>query len=337
MAMTNTNGAVMLAPILERFFTRRLIQERRVSPHTIASYRDTFRMLLKFLHGRMRKAPSTLLVNDVDAEVVSAFLDDLELRGNLSARSRNLRLTAIHSFFRYAAFELPTHSAHVQRVLAIPSKRFTRSIVRYLTRVEVEALLAAPIQDTWFGRRDHAFILLAVQTGLRLSEITSVTRDDLVLEAGAHVRVFGKGRKERCTPLAKPTVAVLKTWLREPPRGDARLLFPNFNGGRLGVHGVQYMLNKHAATAVKVCPSLKGKRISVHLLRHTMALEMLQAGVDRAVIALWLGHESVETTQIYLEATLAMKEQALSKTTAPQTRQRLFRADDELMSFLNGL
>jgi len=160
-------------------------------------------------------------------------------------------------------------------------------------------LLAAPDRHTWFGRRDHAFILTAVQTGLRLSEITAITRDDLVLEAGAHVRVIGKGRKERCTPLAKPTVAVLKAWLREPLQGDGHLLFPNAKGGRLTVHGVKYMLNKHAATAAKACPSLKKKRVTVHLLRHTMALEMLQAGIDRAVIALWLGHESVETTQIY--------------------------------------
>ena len=222
-------------------------------------------------------------------------------------------------------------------MLAIPSKRFTRTLVRFLTRPEVDALLAAPDRHTWFGRRDHVFIQMAVQTGLRLSEITAITRDDLVLEAGAHVRVIGKGRKERCTPLAKSTVAVLKAWLREPLRGDGRLLFPNAAGGRLTVHGVKYMLNKHAATAAKVCPSLKGKRITVHLLRHTMALEMLQAGVDCAVIALWLGHESVETTQIYLEATLAMKEKALAKSTPLCGRPGRFRPGDELMSFLGSL
>ena len=225
----------------------------------------------------------------------------------------------------------------LQRVLAIPSKRFTRTLVRFLTRQEVEALLAAPDRRTWHGRRDHAFILMAVQTGLRLSEITAATRDDLVLDAGAHIRVIGKGRKERCTPLAKPTFAVLKAWLHEPMRGDGRLLFPNTKGERLTVHGVKYMLNKHAATAAKVCPSLKGKRVTVHLLRHTMAVEMLQAGVDCAVIALWLGHESVETTQIYLEATLAMKEQALAKTTPLLGSSERFRPGDRLLSFLNGL
>lgn len=326
-----------LAPLLERFFMRRLMQERRVSPHTVSSYRDTFRLFLKFAQQRLHKPPCTLMFEDIDAPLISAFLDHLEKERGVSVRSRNLRLTAIHSFFRYAAFELPTHSAQIQRVLAIPSKRFTRTLVRFLSRTEVDALLAAPNQRSWFGRRDHAFMLMAVQTGLRLSEITAATREDLVLGATSHVRVIGKGRKERCTPLAKPTVAVLRAWLREPPRGDGRLLFPNAKGGRLTVHGVKYLLTKHAAQAAITCPCLKGKRVTVHLLRHTMALEMLQAGIDRAVIALWLGHESVETTQIYLEATLAMKEQALAKTVPRPGRPALFRAGDQLLSFLNGL
>ncbi len=330
-------AATNLAPLLERFFTQRLMQERQVSPHTICSYRDTFRLFLKFTQQRLHKSPSALVFEEIDAPLVVAFLDHLEKQRGLSVRSRNLRLTAIHSFFRYVAFELPTHSAQIQRVLAIPSKRFTRTLVRFLTRAEVDALLAAPDRSTWLGRRDHAFILMAVQTGLRLSEITGTSREDLVLGTGAHVRVIGKGRKERCTPLAKPTVAVLKAWLREPPKGDGRLLFPNVKGERLSVHGVKYMLNKHAATAAKVCPSLKGKRVTVHVLRHTMALEMLQAGVERAVIALWLGHESVETTQIYLEATLAMKEQALAKTKPPQGSPGRFRAGDRLLTFLNSL
>jgi site-specific recombinase XerD len=329
--------ATPLAPLLERFFTQRLMQERRVSPHTISSYRDAFRLFLKFTQQRLHKPPSVLVFEEIDAPLIVAFLDHLEKQRGLSIRSRNLRLTAIHSFFRYVAFELPTHSAQIQRVLAIPSKRFTRTLVRFLTPPEVEALLAAPDQHTWFGRRDHTFILTAVQTGLRLSEITGITRDDLVLGSGAHVRVTGKGRKERCTPLAKPTVAVLKEWLRELTRGEGRLLFPNAKGERLTVHGVKYMLNKHAAAAARVCPSLNGKRVTVHLLRHTMALEMLQAGVDRAVIALWLGHESVETTQMYLEATLAMKEQALAKTTPPHGNSGRFRADDRLLRFLNSL
>lgn len=335
--MTPTPATTSLAPLLERFFTQRLMQERRVSPHTIASYRDSFRLFLTFTQQRLHKPPATLGVEDLAAPLIVAFLDHLEQHRGLSVRSRNLRLTALHSFFRYLAFELPTHAAQIQRVLAIPSKRYTRTLVRFLSRAAVDALLAAPDQRTWFGRRDHAFMLMAVQTGLRLSEITGATREDLALGTGAHVRVIGKGRKERCTPLAKPTVAVLTAWLREPARGDGRLLFPNAKGGRLSVHGVQYLLTKHAATAARVCPSLQGKRVTVHLLRHTMALELLQAGVDRAVIALWLGHESVETTQMYLEATLAMKEQAMARATPPQGTPGRFRPGDRLLGFLNSL
>jgi len=285
-----------LAPLLERFFTQRLMQQRQVSPHTISSYRDTFRMFLKFAQQRLHKPPSSLNFEQIDAPLIVAFLDHLEKQRQLSARSRNLRLTAIHSFFRYAAFELPSHSAQIQRVIAIPSKRFTRTLVRFLTRPEVDALLAAPDQRTWFGRRDHAFLLLSAQTGLRLSEMTGLARGDIALATGAHVRVIGKGRKERCVPLAKSTVVVLKTWLREPQRGDQGVVFPNARGGRLSPDGVHYLLVRHSATASKLCPSLKQKRVTVHVLRHTVALDLLQEGVDRSVIALWLGHESVETT-----------------------------------------
>ena len=326
-----------LAPLLERFFTHRLMQQRQASPHTICSYRDTFRQLLKFTQQRLRKPPSRLAFEEIDAPLIVAFLNHLEKGRGVSTRSRNLRLTAIRSFFRYAAFEAPAHSAQIQRVLAIPSKRFTRALVNFLTRPEVDALLAAPDPLTWFGRRDHAFLLVAVQTGLRLSEMTGLKRENVILGTGAHIRVIGKGRKERCTPLAKPTTAVLKAWMREPQRSDAEVLFPNAGGKRLSVHGVQYLLRKHRATASRVCPSLKQKRVTVHVLRHTMAMDLLQSGVDRVVIALWLGHESVETTQIYLEATLAMKEQALTKTTPPNGKPGRYRAEDKLLSFLNGL
>jgi site-specific recombinase XerD len=325
------------APLLERFFTQRLMQQRQASPHTISSYRDTFRQFLKFIEQRLHKPPAQLNFEEIDAPLIVAFLDALEKHHGLSVRSRNLRLTAIHSFFRYAAFEAPTHSAQIQRVLAIPSKRFTRTLVHFLTRPEVNALLAAPDQRTWSGRRDHAFLLVAVQTGLRLSEMTGLRREDLILGTGAHVRVIGKGRKERCTPIAKLTLAVLKGWLREPQRGDGGVLFPSANGNRLSVHGVQYLLNKHRLTASKTCPSLKQKRVTVHRLRHTMAMDLLQAGVDRSVIALWLGHESVETTQIYLEATLAMKEQALAKTFSPHGRPGRYQPGDQLLSFLTNL
>jgi site-specific recombinase XerD len=328
--------AVSLAPLVERFFTQRLMQQRQASPHTISSYRDTFRQFLKFVQQRVHKAPARLIFEEIDAPLIVAFLEDLEQHG-VSVRSRNLRLTALHSFFRYAAFELPTHAAQIQRVLAIPSKRFTRTLVQFLMRPEVEALLAAPDRRTWFGRRDHAFLLVAVQTGLRVSEMTGLTREDVVLAAGAHVRVIGKGRKERCTPLARPTRQVLKAWLREPRRGTGGILFPSANGSRLTIHGVQYLLNKHRLTAARVCPSLTHKRVTVHRLRHTAAMDLLQAGVERSVIALWLGHESVETTQIYLEATLTMKEQALAKTSPPQGRATKYRPGDQLLAFLTSL
>jgi len=327
---------VSFAALLERFFTQRLMQQRQASPHTISSYRDTFRQFLKFVQQRLHKAPSQLNFEEIDAPLIVAFLDGLEKEG-LSVRSRNLRLTALHSFFHYAAFEAPDHSAQIQRVLAIPSKRFTRALIQFLTRAEVDALLAAPDQRTWFGRRDHAFLLVAVQTGLRVSEMTGLTREDLVLGTGAHVRVIGKGRKERCTPLAQSTRAVVKAWLRESQRGNGNLLFPSAVGKRLTVHGVQYLLNKHRMTASKMCPSLKHKRVTVHRLRHTMAMDLLQAGVDRSVIALWLGHESVETTQIYLEATLAMKEQALAKAAPSNSRAARYHPGDQLLGFLNSL
>ena len=326
-----------LAPLLERFFTQRLMQQRQASPHTISSYRDTFRLLLKFAQQRLHMPPAQLTFEAIDAPLIVAFLDHLEKHRSLSARSRNLRLTAIHSFFRYAAFEAPDHAAQIQRVLAIPSKRFTRTQVHFLTRPEVKALLAAPDQRSWFGRRDHVFLRVAAQTGLRLSEMTGLTRRDVTLGIGAHVRVIGKGRKERCVPLAKPTVATLKAWLREPPRGDGQVLFPNARGTRLTADGVHYLLARHVKTAVKVCPSLQGKRVTVHVLRHSMAMDLLQGGVDRSVIALWLGHESVETTQIYLEATLAMKEKALGKTKPLKGKFTRYRPGDQLLGFLNKL
>jgi site-specific recombinase XerD len=325
------------AALLECFFTQRLMRQRQASGHTISSYRDTFRQFLKFIELRLHQTPSRLSFEQIDAPLIVAFLDDLEKHRGLSVRSRNLRLTAIHSFFRYAAFEAPAHSAQIQRVLAIPSKRFTRRLVPFLSRPEVDALLVAPDRRTWSGRRDYAFILLAVQTGLRLSEMTGLKRENIVLGAGAHVRVIGKGRKERCTPIAKSTRAVLKAWLREEQRGNDDVLFPNTRGRNLSVHGVQYLLNKHRRTASQTCPSLKEKRVTVHRLRHTAAMDLLQAGVDRAVIALWLGHESVETTQVYLEATLAMKEQALAKMKPLKTKPGRFSPGDRLLAFLNRL
>ncbi|MFB1511774.1 MAG: site-specific integrase [Thiocapsa sp. C3-sup] len=330
-------GQPSFAALLEGFFTQRLIQQRQASEHTIASYRDTFRLLLQFIHKRLRKAPSTLALEDIDAPLVVAFLDELESGRGVTARTRNLRLTAIRSFFSYVAFEAPAHALQIQRVLAIPSKRFTRTLVCFLTRGEVDALLAAPDQRTWSGRRDHALFLLAVQTGLRLSELTGLRQEDLHLGAGAHVRVIGKGRKERCTPLSKNTRAVLTAWLREPPRAPAQPLFPNARGGRLSAHGMHYLLAKHVAAAAEVCPSLKQKHVSPHVLRHTAAMDLLQGGVEPAVIALWLGHESIETTQIYLDANLESKQRALEMTTPPDGKLGRYRPDDSLLAFLKSL
>jgi integrase/recombinase XerD len=323
--------------LLQSFFTQRLIEQRKASPHTITSYRDTFRLLLRFAQKRLHKPPSQLVMEDLNAPFLGAFLHDLEDHRANGARSRNLRLTAIRSFFRYAALESPQCSALIQRVLAIPNKRQPRSLVDFLTRPEIKALLAAPNAKTWLGRRDHALLLTAVQTGLRLSEITILRQSDIALGSGAHVRCQGKGRKERCTPLAKPTVRVLAAWIKEQGKDSSKILFPSARGGRLSSDSVQYLVTKYAAVAGKNCPSLLQKRVSPHVLRHTAAMELLQAGVDRALIALWLGHESVETTQIYLDADLALKEKVLAKTTPIKGKRGLYRPSDELLGFLKSL
>lgn len=331
------NVPTTFATLLTRFFTQRLMQQRQVSPHTISSYRDTFRLLLQFAKSRLAKEPSQLDWEAVDAPLISAFLDDLQTQRGISSRSRNLRLTAIRSFFSYAAFEMPTHAEQIQRVLAIPAKRCTHKQIHYLSRQEIDALLAAPDQNIWSGRRDHAWLLLAVQTGLRLSELTGLTRKDVHLDAGAHVHVLGKGRKERCTPLTRQTAVVLQDWLKELVPAEEHVVFPNRGGNRLSNDGIQYLLAKHVATAGKVCPSLLTRQVSPHVLRHTAAMELLQAGVDTTVIALWLGHESVETTHIYLEADLAMKEKALAKTTAHEGCPGVYKPDDVLLAFLKAL
>jgi site-specific recombinase XerD len=330
-------SATSFAVLLESFFTQRLMKQRLASPHTIKSYRDTFHLLLQFSQRHLGKQPSQLELTDIDTPMITAFLDDMEKNRKISSRTRNARLAAIRSFFRYAAFEAPAQSAQIQRVLAIPGKRHIRTLVGYLTRPEIEALLAAPNLLTWSGRRDHALLLLAVQTGLRLSELTGLQHCDVILGSGAHVRVIGKGRKERCTPLTKQTARVIQTWMQEPTKSDSQILFPSARGGRLSADGVQYILNNHIKTAIKKCLPLKEKRVTPHLLRHTCAVELLQAGVDRAMIALWLGHESVETTQIYLNANLALKEEMLAKTNMPEGSTVRYRPDDQLLAFLRGL
>lgn len=327
-----------VAPLIERFFSERLIRQQDVSTHTIASYRDTFRLLLKFAMARLRKAPSDLTLDELDAPFIGAFLTDLETKRGASVTTRNLRLTAIRSFFRFVSFEEPAHSALIQRVLAIPSKRHDKRQVNFLTRTELEAVLAAPDRTTWLGRRDHALLLLATQTGLRLSELISLSREAIHLGTGAHVRCVGKGRKERCTPLTRYARIALQVWLNEPARRNASVLFPNLHGGQLSPDSVQSLLAKHVGVASKTCPSLATKRVSPHVLRHSAAMELLQAGVDSSVIALWLGHESIETTQTYLHAHLGLKEAVLAKLDPYKQHKRLrFRPDDHLLAFLEAL
>lgn len=323
--------------LLEGFFTDRLLGQLQVSPNTIASYRDTFRLLLKFAQQRLKKAPSTLTLKDLEAPVITAFLDHLENDRSNSPRSRNVRLAAIHSFFRYVALQEPLHSALIQRVLAIPTKRTESKPVEFLTRPEVETLLDAPDLTTWAGRRDRALLMLAAQTGLRVSELVALSCEDVVLGPGAHVRCTGKGRKQRCTPLRKSVARTLREWLRERGGRPADPLFPNARGGSLSRDGVEYLLAKHVAVARSQCPSLANKRISPHVLRHTAAMDLLHHGVDRTVIALWLGHESVETTQIYLHADLALKEEALAKTAPLDVPPGRYRPDDDLLAFLESL
>jgi integrase/recombinase XerD len=323
--------------LLQSFFSKRLIAQRQVSAHTIASYRDTFRLLLQFAHKKLGKPASKITLEDLNAPFIGMFLDDLEHSRCNDVRTRNLRMAVVRSFFRYAALEIPEHSGLVQRVLAIPNKRHERRLVGFLSRDEVDALLAAPDRETWRGRRDHALLIVAVQTGLRLSEITALRQQDVVLGRGAHVRCLGKGRKERCTPFAKPTAAIVAEWIREQGSAPAEILFPNARGGRLSSDAVQHLVSKYAAAARGTCPTLNAKRVTPHMLRHSAAMELLQSGVDRSVIALWLGHESVETTQIYLDADLALKEEALKKTAQSETPKLRFRPDDQLLTFLKSL
>ncbi len=326
-----------LAPLLEAFFTDRLIGQRQASPQTVAAYRDTFRLLLGFLQKQINKAPCRLELQDLDTPRIGAFLNHLEKQRHNVPRSRNARLAAIHSLFRYAALQAPEHSALIQRVLAIPSKRCERALVTFLTAPEVAALLAAPDRRTWIGRRNHTLLALAVQTGLRVSELTRLNVEDVQLATGAHVRCQGKGRKERCTPLTPRTVALLRDWLREGKCRPADPLFATHRGARLSRDAVERLVSQCAALAASRCPALRGKCVSPHVLRHTCAMQLLQAGVDRSVIALWLGHESVETTQIYLHADLSIKERALARTAPLPTGTRRYHPPDSLMAFLTGL
>jgi site-specific recombinase XerD len=326
-----------LAPVLESFFTSYLMTQRQASPHTIASYRDTFKLLLGHLHEKTGKLPSQLGLADLDATAVSGFLQYLETSRGSSVTTRNARLTAIHSLFRHAALHVPEHAALIARVLAIPAKRAARTPVSFLSRDEIEALLAAPDRSTWHGRRDHALILVAAQTGLRVSELTGLTADDVHLSTGPHIRCTGKGRKLRCTPLTAQTADAAARWLDERGGASHDPLYCTRTGSRLSQDAVARLIAKHAATAARTCPSLRAKTVTPHTLRHSAAMALLHAGIDITVIALWLGHESPETTRIYLHADMALKEQALARTTPPHSAPGRYTAPDSLLAFLSQL
>ena len=327
----------LFAPTLQAFFTERLISQRNSSPQTIAAYRDAFRLLLSFAHKQTGKQPFQLDFDDLDAPLIGAFLKHLEEdRGN-SPRTRNARLAAIHSLYRYAALRHPEHAATIARVMAIPTKRFQRNTVSYLLTHEIAALLQAPDRATWLGRRDHTLLALAIQTGLRVSELVGLRVADVSLGNGAHVRVMGKGRKERCTTLTRETVAVLRQWLKERRGQPTDPLFPTRQGRPLSRHTVSLLLAKHTATAAADCPSLQSKRVSPHVLRHTNAMLLRAKDVDIATIALWLGHESTKTTHIYEHADPALKERAIARTAPLGASPGRYRPPDTLLAFLQEL
>lgn len=332
------NNTTYLAPLLEAFFTERLMRQREASPNTVDSYSTAFKLLLAFAHKQLKKAPSKLLLEDLEAPFICRFLDHLESDRNNSPRTRNVRLAAIHSLFNYVAFREPRHSALIQRVLDIPTKRWEKKPIDFLKRDEVDALLEAPDLSTWLGRRDRAIIAFMTQTGLRVSETLSLRFEDVELNGPAHVLCTGKGRKQRLTPLEPQVAAILRDWAKECHPRPQDPLFPNSrNRGHLSRDAVEYLLKKHVKVAQEQCPSLANKRVTPHVLRHSCAMDLLQNGVDPATIALWLGHESPDSTQCYLHADLESKQKALEKTAPYGLPSGRYRPDDSLMSFLEGL
>jgi site-specific recombinase XerD len=322
-----------LAPTLQAFFAERLIAQRRASPHTIASYRNTMLLLLQFAQKRLRTPAAELDLGQLDADLIAAFLEHLEEERENTIGTRNARLAAIRSLFKFASLRHPEHAA----VLALPPKRHDRTLITHLTDPEIDALLGAPDQRTWIGRRDRAMFALAIETGLRVSELTSLRCADTHLGTAAHIACHGKGRKDRITPLTKPTAAVLRSWLYERGGLPADPLFPTSRGAPLTRDAVARRLTKHAASGAEICATLRGKNVTPHVLRHTAAMRLLHAGVDTTVIALWLGHESVETTQIYLQADLAIKERALARTKPTTIKPGRYKPPDTLIAFLEAL
>jgi site-specific recombinase XerD len=323
--------------LVQGFFTDRLLKQLGASPHTIAAYRDTFRLLFQFASQQLRRAPAQLRIEDLDASFLSTFLDHLERVRRNCTRTRNNRLAAVHAFFQYVAVSEPSLALQCQRILAIPSKRFERGPVEFLTEEESTAVVAAPDPATWIGRRDRALLLVATQTGLRNSEITSLRCQDVQFGTGAHIRCLGKGRKMRYTPLRQDVVAVLKQWMAQRGGSADDPVFPSSRGGRLSADALQRLVCRHVATARRKCPSLASKKVTPHTLRHGAAMSLLHRGVDLSVIALWLGHESTETTQMYLHADMQLKEKALAHASPSRVVPGRYRPPDALLAFLENL
>lgn len=313
------------------------MSQREASTHTVAAYRDTFRLLLEFATHRTGMQPCSLDIGDLDAPLVAGFLDHLEQARHNTVRTRNHRLAAIHSLFSYAALRHPEHAAVIQRVLAIPPKKFDRNLVTFLTEEEADALVDACDRTTWTGRRDHAMIVLAIQTGLRVSELLGLASQDVIVGTEAHVHCVGKGRKERRTPLLPLTVSILRAWLTEREGAPAEPLFPTFAGSPLSRDAVEHRIAHYFTIAGRGCPSIKVKRVTAHTLRHTAAMRLLLSGVDVTVIALWLGHEQISTTGIYLHADMSQKERAIDRTKPVGIKPGRYRPPDATLAFLESL
>jgi integrase/recombinase XerD len=330
-------SATTFPALVQGFFTDRLLRQRRASSHTIAAYRDTFRLLFRFVVPRLAASPTKLAIEDLDPKVIGDFLEHLERERQNTVRTRNMRLAVIRSFFRYVALCEPAHVLLCQRILAMPAKRYDRRPVAFLDRKECEALIAAALPTTWIGRRDRTLLTVALQTGLRVSELIQLRHQDVVLGSGAHVRCQGKGRKERCTPLRQDVVSMLAALLRERTAGPDDPVFSTVRGRPLSRDAVERLVAKYAARAADSCPSLRRKTITPHVLRHSAAMDLLQHGVDRSVIALWLGHESIETTEMYLHADMRMKEIALARTESLGVKPKRYRPSENLLAFLEAL
>ena len=327
-----------LAPSMQAYFTDRLIGQRRASPNTIAAYRHTFQLLLRFATDRTSTPPSALDIADLDAPLIGAFLDYLERGRHNTIQTRNNRLAAIHSLFAYLALHHPEHADTIGRVLAIPAKRTEKNTLTYLADPEVDALLAACDQATWTGRRDHAMLALTIQTGLRISELIALNCQDVTLGTGANVHTrTGKGRKARRTPLIPTIRTVLKAWLSERAGAPTDPLFPTRTGTRLSRDAVEHRLAIHLRAAASNCPAINTKHITMRTLRHTAAMRLLLAGNDITVIALWLGHEQISTTNIYLHADMTHKQKAIDRTRPIAAKPGRYRPSDTLLAFLEAL